>query len=170
MTTTPPLGRPACAADPEPFFGTTEQQRAAATVCATCPLIEACLTAALDAEERFGVWGGLTPTERHRLTHTDGTWIDDAGAVRAACGTDIGLKQHKARGEQCATCQQAHDERTASGRRARLIVEHAKGGTFYGYQLHLRLGEEACGPCTAAQARLSQRGRDTQAARLAVAS
>lgn len=29
-----------------------------------CPLLAACLEFALDNNERYGVWGGMTPTER----------------------------------------------------------------------------------------------------------
>jgi hypothetical protein len=47
----------------------TDAQR----ICATCPVVDECLTAAL-AEEggrgkdtRFGIRGGLTPSQRHAL-------------------------------------------------------------------------------------------------------
>jgi WhiB family redox-sensing transcriptional regulator len=35
--------------------------------CADCPARVECLTYALAADERGGVWGGLTPAERARL-------------------------------------------------------------------------------------------------------
>ncbi len=36
-------------------------------ICERCPVIRICLTTALAANERHGVWGGLTPDERGRL-------------------------------------------------------------------------------------------------------
>lgn len=54
--------------DPEAFF--PEQGGAAAPakrVCAVCLVRAECLTYALDNDERFGVWGGLSERERRRL-------------------------------------------------------------------------------------------------------
>ncbi len=55
--------------DPDAFFpdkgGATT--RAAKAVCAGCPVRTECLTYALDRGERFGVWGGMSERERHRL-------------------------------------------------------------------------------------------------------
>ena len=55
------------------FFSTdARDRRYAKRVCAGCPVREACLRMALDAErgtgvyERHGVFGGLTPIERFR--------------------------------------------------------------------------------------------------------
>ena len=39
----------------------------AKSICARCPVRTECLTYALEAGERWGVWGGMTPTERKRL-------------------------------------------------------------------------------------------------------
>jgi hypothetical protein len=36
-------------------------------VCATCPVIDACRAYALDADERYGMWGGLDPQERWEI-------------------------------------------------------------------------------------------------------
>ncbi len=42
--------------------------------CLACPVIQACRSHALVAQERFGVWGGLTAAERATLLrHTDGS-------------------------------------------------------------------------------------------------
>jgi WhiB family transcriptional regulator, redox-sensing transcriptional regulator len=55
-------------ADPETFFpekgGST---REAKRICALCEVREPCLQYALDNDERFGVWGGLSDRERRRL-------------------------------------------------------------------------------------------------------
>jgi WhiB family redox-sensing transcriptional regulator len=54
--------------DPESFFpekgGSTRQAKA---VCAQCFVQAECLDYALTADERFGVWGGLSERERRAL-------------------------------------------------------------------------------------------------------
>jgi hypothetical protein len=37
---------------------------AARATCHACPVMTACLAAAQDRKESYGVWGGLTPAER----------------------------------------------------------------------------------------------------------
>ncbi len=39
----------------------------AKSFCRGCPVLEQCLRYAMQADERFGVWGGLTPDERRQL-------------------------------------------------------------------------------------------------------
>jgi len=55
--------------DQEMFFvekgGSTKPAK---TVCQLCPVRLECLQYALDHEERFGVWGGLSERERRKLT------------------------------------------------------------------------------------------------------
>ena len=41
--------------------------RTAKRICAGCPVRVPCLDYALDNDERFGVWGGLSERERRRL-------------------------------------------------------------------------------------------------------
>lgn len=54
--------------DPEAFFpekgGST---RDAKKVCSSCTVRQECLDYALDHDERFGIWGGLSERERRRL-------------------------------------------------------------------------------------------------------
>src|SRR4029078_2364235 len=54
--------------DPEAFFpekgGST---REAKRVCTTCEVRVECLEYALEHDERFGIWGGLSERERRRL-------------------------------------------------------------------------------------------------------
>jgi WhiB family redox-sensing transcriptional regulator len=37
-------------------------------ICGNCPAREACLEYALRTKQRHGIWGGLTPNQRTRLT------------------------------------------------------------------------------------------------------
>ena len=69
----------ACASIPQEivdqvFFSTDTRDRMyAKRVCEGCPVREACLRMALDAErgaglyERYGIFGGTTPVERFRM-------------------------------------------------------------------------------------------------------
>jgi WhiB family redox-sensing transcriptional regulator len=54
--------------DPEAFFpekgGST---REAKRICTTCEVRAECLDYALEHDERFGIWGGLSERERRRL-------------------------------------------------------------------------------------------------------
>ncbi len=54
--------------DPDAFFpeatGSVRVQRA---VCARCPVRAQCLADALDNNEPYGIWGGLTVRERRGL-------------------------------------------------------------------------------------------------------
>ena len=38
-------------------------------LCYSCPVKEACLEYAIENEERFGIWGGLTPNERKKIVN-----------------------------------------------------------------------------------------------------
>lgn len=57
--------------DPEAFYpekgGST---REAKQVCARCDIRTACLEYALDHDERFGIWGGMSERERRRIKRT----------------------------------------------------------------------------------------------------
>ncbi|MCC9308095.1 WhiB family transcriptional regulator [Kitasatospora sp. RB6PN24] len=44
-----------------------EREEAAKAVCGGCPVRVECRRYALAAREPYGVWGGLTEDERHRL-------------------------------------------------------------------------------------------------------
>lgn len=45
-----------------------KKEAQAKEVCATCPVLNTCRTFALETEELYGVWGGLTEAERHRIS------------------------------------------------------------------------------------------------------
>jgi WhiB family redox-sensing transcriptional regulator len=62
--------------DPELFFSSDdivnrqerlEREAEAKAVCTRCTVRNDCLSYALDAGERYGIWGGLNPQERRAL-------------------------------------------------------------------------------------------------------
>lgn len=62
--------------DPELFFSSDEivnrqerleREAEAKAVCTRCTVRKECLSYALDAGERYGIWGGLNPQERRAL-------------------------------------------------------------------------------------------------------
>jgi WhiB family redox-sensing transcriptional regulator len=59
--------------DPESFFpekgGST---REAKRICSSCEVRQECLEYALQNDERFGIWGGLSERERRRLKRAAG--------------------------------------------------------------------------------------------------
>lgn len=59
--------------DPDRFFpdfSGAGSAIAAKQVCRRCPVEAECLVYALTHDERFGVWGATTPTERRRIRAT----------------------------------------------------------------------------------------------------
>lgn len=62
---------PCSQADPELFFPDAHESRAivalAKQVCAACPVRQECLEWALDRGEKFGIYGGLTSTQRRKV-------------------------------------------------------------------------------------------------------
>lgn len=51
----------------ESFGDTSEYYDEARSICNGCPVRNECLSHALAAKERYGMWGGLTPIERRRI-------------------------------------------------------------------------------------------------------
>jgi WhiB family redox-sensing transcriptional regulator len=72
-------GRPDLFFAPDDSETRSERRRreaAAKSVCALCPVRMQCLMDALESDERFGIWGGLTERERRSLRRSgpsDGT-------------------------------------------------------------------------------------------------
>jgi len=44
-----------------------QREQAAQAVCARCPVIAACAAHALAVREPYGVWGGMTETDREQI-------------------------------------------------------------------------------------------------------
>ncbi|UVE93747.1 WhiB family transcriptional regulator [Dietzia sp. B32] len=45
-----------------------KKEEQAKSVCATCPVFDTCRQFALSVGELYGVWGGLTEAERHKIS------------------------------------------------------------------------------------------------------
>ena len=45
------------------------RERLAKSICAVCPVKQACLSFALRTAEPHGIWGGLNEIERRELSH-----------------------------------------------------------------------------------------------------
>ena len=64
----------ACSGKPTEWWFTERTYRKARQICQICPVRQACLDDAMTIEAhtehsgRWGLWGGLTPTERWELT------------------------------------------------------------------------------------------------------
>ncbi|MGH2760709.1 MAG: WhiB family transcriptional regulator [Actinomycetota bacterium] len=65
--------------DPELFFSSDEianrqerleREAEAKAVCTRCTVRNECLSYALAAGERYGIWGGLSPQERRAIART----------------------------------------------------------------------------------------------------
>lgn len=66
--------------DPETFFPIGESSQAdldttrkAKAVCLRCDVREKCLQWALETDQRWGIWGGLTERERKKLKQGNGS-------------------------------------------------------------------------------------------------
>lgn len=54
--------------DPELFFPDIgDDNRPAKRICRKCPVKNECLDYALQHQEPFGIWGGTSARERHRM-------------------------------------------------------------------------------------------------------
>jgi WhiB family redox-sensing transcriptional regulator len=49
------------------FPMTREESQRALAICSTCPVQLECLEYALEARERYGIWGGKTEKQRRQL-------------------------------------------------------------------------------------------------------
>jgi WhiB family redox-sensing transcriptional regulator len=76
-----------CTNFPDLFFGDSAigaaqaDNRMAKELCQKCPIINDCLTYALEAKEEWGVWGGMTYQERKRLRRSNGSTRKTAKTV-----------------------------------------------------------------------------------------
>lgn len=114
MIAAPILDGALCAeTDPDLFFPEQGSHSAVAkTICAVCPAVQECAEWALSQPENlYGIWGGLSASERKVLR---------AGRQKAprepkrSCGTPAGARQHYRLGERCCPdCRRAERLRVA---------------------------------------------------------
>ncbi|MFJ1995278.1 WhiB family transcriptional regulator [Streptomyces asiaticus] len=146
--------------DPDLWHSKDPKDRhVAKTICTDCPLLNTCRTWALTTRQPHGIWGGLDHAQRTALTNGSGWWLDHQGRLRRPCGTLAAHWAHHSYGEKCDTCTAAHAAHVEQQRRAQLAIEHAKGGTARGYDIHRRLGEPACERCLGGKAAAGRASR-----------
>jgi hypothetical protein len=77
----------------DPDLETHQQHDQARLVCYTCPVQIECLKYCLDEDQRFGVWGGLTESQRKRYLvpaiRRHGSSREVLEQVVVACGVRI---------------------------------------------------------------------------------
>lgn len=65
-----------CVENPDLFYNNEDEakgarrlkEQEAKRLCESCPVLAECRRHAMDNRELYGVWGGLSESERHRLT------------------------------------------------------------------------------------------------------
>lgn len=111
-------GKAACQTIPNPDLMHPDQYgetRAAKKICADCPVKAECLKWALDNDERQGVWGGLSETDRARLKGRKPA-LPGRPLEPINHGRESGAASHRRRGEKaCNACLTA--ERIARHKR-----------------------------------------------------
>ena len=76
------LSRAGCQGEPTDTFFAADHERGmelrrkvrrAKRICWSCPVLESCRSHALRTDEPYGIWGGLTPTERRAVVAASST-------------------------------------------------------------------------------------------------
>lgn len=52
---------------PDAWYGKSDSTSKARMLCQGCPVSSQCLAYALENDEQYGIWGGMTTPERRRL-------------------------------------------------------------------------------------------------------
>ena len=90
-------------ADNQP--GGITEQNFAKLVCSMCTVREQCLLVAIHRNERWGIWGGLSPKARDRERDRRGL---KATPFESWHGSTGGAARHRRKGEKaCARCVEA---------------------------------------------------------------
>lgn len=104
----PDTARAACRHHPTWMFYPADSDAAtiaaAKAVCATCPIRQACLDGAIERDERYGVWGGLTHAERLQVTPgvEHGTYATYVRGCRCEACTDANYRYGREYAEETA--------------------------------------------------------------------
>ena len=78
---------------------------AALAICASCPVQLECLVLALENDEKDGIWGGASPSERHYIHRYK---VKPEDYLKIKCGTDQGYYRHRRLNEiACDKCKAA---------------------------------------------------------------
>ena len=108
--------------DPELFFpvGNTgaayQQIEEAKAVCRTCKVIDACLKCALDTNQDYGVWGGLSEDERRALKRRAMRARRSQSLQMQICASAFASPMRKVPGIQLVAGHLAHRGCVISGR------------------------------------------------------
>ena len=76
--------------DPDALFVRGAEQRKAAAICRSCPVLTECRADALDNKVEFGVWGGLTERQRRAVLRKN-PHVTDWAEHLSAGGEIVGL-------------------------------------------------------------------------------
>lgn len=114
---------PCRTSDPEAWWPDRKEvddfpARMALDACTVCAAQDACLDYAVAADEREGIWGGLTPAERLDLRRELGT-----PAAVADRRPEHGEERTYTAGCSCSLCRRAHAKRIADWRTRRRYAE-----------------------------------------------
>lgn len=83
-----------------------DEIKTAKTICQLCDVQTQCLETALANDERFGIWGGLTPEQRIKIRRRRG--IPPRRHNLEPCGTTAAARRHQRRNEPlCPPCSHA---------------------------------------------------------------
>jgi len=134
--TSPDWRDAACAGHPDPDLWFPERNgkraRAAIAICGGCPVRAACLATSRIARAEYGIWGGLTESERK---------AEHAPVARTA---------------RPAPSASVAPRRGTPRPKPRGAIVH---GTKPGYDRHRERSEPACSECLAAKAEYSRQRR-----------
>ncbi len=102
--------------DPEMWFPEGDhritQGRQAKAICAKCPVQTQCLEEALANNDMFGVWGGLTASERHRIRKPA---VQRTHCVNGHEYTDENTRITSTGSRRCRKCDTVHTRRQRRG-------------------------------------------------------
>lgn len=80
--------------------------RLAQMICRDCPVKAQCLNYALERNEPFGIWGGLTQRERRKVKRGE-----KVAPTLRPCGTVAAFQRHVRDGETpCGPCRAAKND------------------------------------------------------------